>query len=222
MNILLVSAIDRSESYVAALHNSALGVLERAGHSVAITSLYSQQFNPVASKLDFAVTSGEGVNYMFEQQRNVNTGRQFSPDIMAEMEKVNNASLIIFHFPLWWGSVPAVMKGWFERVFAMGYAWGPESRYASGMMRGKTALLTVAAGDPTTYYAADGMHKATVEQHLYPITHHTLAFCGFDVITPYVIANTTASSRSALEAELSYYREYLQHIEQPEKFIYKH
>lgn len=204
------------------MHNTALGVLERANHSVAVTDLYAQSFNPVASQADFETRSIDHVNYMFEQQRTVNTGEAFSPDIKAEMDKVAAADLLIFHFPFWWGGVPAVLKGWFERVFAMGFAWGAENRYGKGLLRGKKVMIGVTVGDPQSYYSVDGMHRASVEQHLYSLLHNTLAFCGLDVLKPYVITNTTAASREELEAAIIGYRDLLQSIESYKTYIYRH
>ncbi len=222
MNILVVTAHDHPQAFVAALHNTALGVLERAGHKVEVTELYAQNFNPVASDVDFEVKSVTHANYMFEQQRTVNTGGNFSPDIKTEMDKVANADLIIFHFPIWWGGMPAVLKGWFDRVFAMGFAWGAENRYANGMLKGKRALVTVSTGDPMSYYTAEGMHKASVEQHLYGLLHSTLAFCGMDVLKPVIIANTTAASRDELEVGTKRYQEFLASIDTNTTYIYKH
>lgn len=222
MNILVVTAHDDPKSLVAALHNTALGVLERQGHKVSVTELYSQRFNPIATPADFEVRSVTHANYMFEQQRTVNTGGKFSPDIQSEMDKIKAAELIIFHFPLWWGGPPAVLKGWIDRVLAMGFAWGPENRYDKGLLRGKKVLLTVTVGDPLTYYSTDGMHRASVEQHLYGLLHNTLAFCGLDVLKPCVIANTTAGSHDELDAGVLHYRDFIQSIESNKTFIYRH
>lgn len=222
MNILVVSAHDDPKSFVAALHNTALGVLERSGHNVEITDLYAGGFNPIASSLDFEVNSVSHANYMFEQQRTVNTGGGFSPDIKVEMEKVRQSELIIFHFPLWWGNQPAILKGWFDRVFAMGFAWGPDHRFSEGLLRGKRALVTVSAGDPLSFYSNEGMHKASIEQHLYSLLHGTLAFCGLDVHKPCIIANTTAASKEELEAGILHYRKFLESIDTNATYIYKH
>lgn len=222
MNVLVVTAHDDPKSLVAALHNTALGVLERAGHTVSVTELYQLGFNPVASMLDFEIRSSEYANYMFEQQRTVNTGTKFSPDIAGEMEKITQADLVIIHFPLWWGSVPAIVKGWVDRVFAMGFAWGPENRYEKGLLRGKRVLVTVSAGDPLSFYSPEGMHNATIEQHLYSLLHGTFAFCGMDVLKPAIIANTTAASREELEEAVVSYQKYLQDIESNHTYIYKH
>ena len=100
MTVLLVSAHDDTKSFVASLHNTALGVFERTEDKVLVSDLYSQQFNPVTSLLDFKINSSTHVNYMLEQQRASNTRNGFSPDLQAEMDKVKQADLIIIHFPL--------------------------------------------------------------------------------------------------------------------------
>lgn len=221
MNVLVVSAHDDPKSFVAALHNTALGVFERTASSVMVTDLYAQGFNPVASKLDFGQKAVAHANYMFEQQRTVNTGSHFSPDIKGEMDKVAKADLIVLHFPLWWGGPPAVLKGWFERVFAMGFAWSADGRYETGLLRGKKVLVVTTTGDPKSYYSPDGMHRATVEQHLYGLLHNTLAFCGLAVIKPLIIHNTTAASRDDLDSEVTNYLQLLQHIDSYDQFLYK-
>jgi NAD(P)H dehydrogenase (quinone) len=222
MTILLVSAHDDPRSLVGALQNTALAVLERADHTVLVTDLYGQGFNPVASNIDFKTKSSVHANYMFEQQRSVNINSGFSPDIQAEMSKVAQADLIIFHFPLWWASTPAILKGWFDRILAMGFAWNSDARYSTGLMRGKRALLVTSVGDPASYYQADGMHRATVEQHLYGLSHNTLAFCGFDVLRPVILANTTAASEDELSEDIKAYAKLLQTIDEYTDYIYKH
>jgi NAD(P)H dehydrogenase (quinone) len=219
---LLVSAHDDPKSFVAALQNSALSVLERTTNKVVVSDLYAQSFNPVASALDFTTSSGTHANYMFEQQRAVNIGNGFSPDLVSEMQKVKEADFIIIHFPLWWGGAPAILKGWFERVLAMGFAWDSDNRYSKGLMKGKKILLAVSVGDPEVYYSAEGMHRATVAQHLYGLTHGTLAFCGFDVMQPYIIHNTTAASKEELESKVDVYRAMLESIDSYDKYLYKH
>lgn len=221
MNILLLSAHDDPKSYGSALFNTALGVFERGDNNVNVTELYAQGFNPVASKLDFQTASSTHANYMFEQQRTINTGTHFSPDIQVEMEKLKMSDLTIMHFPLWWGAPPAILKGWLDRILAMGFAWSGDARYQQGLMKGKEVLVVVTVGDPASYYSADGMHRASVVQHLYSLLHNTLAFCGFDVLKPYIIANTTAASSEELDAQLQEYQRFLQNITDYDEFIYR-
>ncbi len=222
MNILLVSAHDDTKSFIATLQNSALSVLGRTENNISVTDLYAQSFNPVASIIDFKTSSGTHANYMFEQQRAVNIGNGFSPDLEAEMQKVKDADMLIIHFPLWWGGAPAILKGWFERVLAMGFAWDSDNRYEKGLMKGKKVLLVISAGDPESYYTAEGMHGATVNQHLYGLTHRTLAFCGFDVLKPYIIHNVTAASKEELESRIENYRSILDSLGNYNNYLYKH
>jgi NAD(P)H dehydrogenase (quinone) len=221
MTILVISAHDDPRSYVAALHNTALGVFERGAHKVLVSDLYAQGFNPIASKIDFQTKSNTHANYMFEQQRTVNTGSHFSPDITAEMEKVAQADLLVIHFPLWWGGPPAILKGWIERVLAMGFAWSPEGRYANGLLKGKKVLITTTAGDPKSFYSPEGMHRATVEQHLYSLLHNTFALCGLAVLKPFIVHNTTAASTEELDEHIKQYQHFLQAIESYSTYLYR-
>jgi NAD(P)H dehydrogenase (quinone) len=104
----------------------------------------------------------------------------------------------------------------------MGFAWDADNRYSKGLLKGKKVLLCVSAGDPESFYSSKGMHKATVEQHLYGLIHSTLAFCGLDVLKPYIIHNVTAGSDEELEDKIEEYRLILQDIESSKDFVYKH
>ena len=84
----------------------------------------------------------------------------------------------------------------------MGVAWDGGKIYENGLMRGKQAMLIMAAGGPTQYYQENGRHKATPVQILHPINHGTLAFCGFDVHEPYVALNVLGTDNNGRTKEL--------------------
>lgn len=171
------------------MKNLAIEVLSRQGHTVNVSDLYGEGFNPVAQKWDFVTSSGGHFNYMMEQKHATGLELAFSPDILGEIQKLKAAEIVIFVTPLWWSSVPAILKGWFDRVLAMGVAWDSGRFYEKGLFRGKQAMVVVAAGHPAGYYSADRMHRATPQQVLHSINHETLAFCGFDVHEPFVALN---------------------------------
>lgn len=189
MNVLIVYAHHEPSSFVSAMKNLAVDSLTRQGHKVEVSDLYALGFNPVAEKWDFVVSSGKHFNYMLEQKHAASLNMAFSPDITTEINKLNQSDFVIFISPVWWFSVPAILKGWFDRVLAMGVAWDGGKIYENGLMRGKQAMLAVAGGGPTDYYREDGRHKATPQQILHPIDHGTLAFCGFNVHEPFVALN---------------------------------
>lgn len=189
MNILIVYTHHEPGSFTAAMKNLAIEVLSRQGHNVVVSDLYGEGFNPTAQKWDFVTSSGGHFNYMMEQKHAANLDLAFSPDILGEIQKLKAAEIVLFLTPLWWSSVPAILKGWFDRVLAMGVAWDTGKFYEKGLLRGKQAMVVVAAGHPTNYYTAEGQHRATPQQVLHNVNHGTLAFCGFDVHEPFVALN---------------------------------
>ena len=223
MNVLFVYAHQNPGSFGAAMHNRALGLFEKRGDTCVISDLYASGFHAVAEKWDFKTSGGSHQNYMLEQQR-VASGDQtgFAEDIKDEIAKIRRADLIVFEFPLWWGGAPAIMKGWFDKVFALGVVWDGDHRYKTGLLKGKQALVLTSAGDAGAMYAADGIHGATVEQHLYPLLHSTLAHAGLEVLKPFVATGLTAATDNDRQAQLDDLQKYLQQIIDSPTYLYKH
>lgn len=210
MNVLIVYAHHEPTSFTSALKNVSLKILETNQQAVSVSDLYSQGFQAVASKIDFNETSGEHFNYMSEQKYASLHNMSFSPDIADEIEKLKHADLIIFHFPLWWSSVPAILKGWLDRILVMGVAWdGRDLIYSNGLLRGKQALTVVTTGEPIEHYQPEGLHKGTVEQMLHPLLYGTFAYCGLDVLQPYVIHDVLNKTDDQRNQMLELYASYL-------------
>jgi len=101
-------------------------------------------------------------------------------DVIAEQQKVLAADAVILLFPLWWFGMPAIMKGWVDRVWTYGLAHGYRNagnryRYGDGAFKGKRALLLVTAGRAAADYSPRGIN-GPLEQLLFPITHGMLFF----------------------------------------------
>ncbi|HEX5395051.1 MAG TPA: NAD(P)H-dependent oxidoreductase [Candidatus Saccharimonadales bacterium] len=220
MNVLIVYAHHEPGSFTGAMKNMATEILSRQGHNVVISDLYGEGFNPVAQKWDFVTTSGGHFNYMTEQKHAANLDLAFSPDILSEIQKIKAADIVLFATPLWWFSVPAILKGWFDRVLAMGVAWDSGQFYDKGLLRKKQAMMIVAAGHPAQYYSPVGKHRITTTQVLHPVNHGTLAFCGFDVHEPFVATNVLGlndTGRLKLLQELQFRLEHL--VDSPQWLI---
>ncbi|MGH7157209.1 MAG: NAD(P)H-dependent oxidoreductase, partial [Candidatus Saccharimonadales bacterium] len=177
-----------------------------------VSDLYGQGFSAVAQKWDFVTTTGGHFNYELEQKHAAKLEMSFSPDILGEIQKLQAANLVIFITPIWWLSVPAILKGWFDRVLAMGVAWDEGKIYENGLMRGKQAMVIAAAGNPADYFKENGRYKATPSQVLYPITHGTLAACGFNIQEPYVALNILGANQQEREQMLKGLTERLQNL----------
>lgn len=212
MNILIVYAHHEPSSLTAAMKNLATEVFTKQGHAVTISDLYALGFNPTAQKWDFVTTSGGHFNYMLEQRHAAQLDMAFSPDIASEIGKVKAADFILFVTPLWWHSVPAILKGWFDRVLAMGFAWDGAKFYEKGLLRGKQAMLAASVGHPAEYYQPTAQHKATIGQYLHPINYGTLAFCGFNVHEPFTAMNVLGMDQAARDRALKELQFRLEHF----------
>lgn len=221
MNVLIVYAHHEPSSFTASMKNLAIQALSDDGSSVVVSDLYGQGFSAVAQKWDFVTTSGKHFNYMLEQKHASNLDLAFAPDILSEIQKVRAADLVIFVFPLWWSGPPAILKGWFERVLAMGATWDSGKIYENGLMLGKQAFLVTSAGAPEEFYKENGVYKATPDQILHPVNHATLAYCGFNVHQPFVAVNVLGNTQADREQQLKELRFRLDNlIQSPQWLVY--
>lgn len=221
MNILIVYAHHEPTSFTASMKNIAVQKLESQGHSVVVSDLYGQGFSAVAQKWDFVTISGDHFNYMLEQKHAAKLQNAFSPDIVGEIEKIQAANIILFITPLWWLGPPAILKGWFDRVLAMGFAWDTGKMFENGLLRGKQAMVVAAAGAPAEYFRENGRYKATPIQILHDIDQGTLAACGFNVHEPFVALNLLGVNQPAREKMLGELEYRLQNlVDSPEWLVY--
>lgn len=212
MNILIIYAHHEPTSFTAAMKNLATEILLAQGHKVVVSDLYGQGFNPLAQKWDFVTTTGGHFNYMLEQKHAANLDWAFSPDIVAEIEKVKEADVLLVISPIWWSSVPAILKGWFDRVLVMGVAWDSGKIFENGLLGGKQAMMIVSGASPAQLYTQEGSFKATPTQMLHPINIGTLAFCGYNVHEPFVALGSVSvgsEGRTQMLTDLRYRLEHL-------------
>jgi NAD(P)H dehydrogenase (quinone) len=204
MNILIIYAHPEPKSFNGALRDLAVSELTSLSHQVKVSDLYEMGFNPVADRSDFKKIQNENfLKYAAEQKNAVNTN-SFSKDIKEEQQKLLWADFVIFQFPIWWYSVPAILKGWFDRVFASGFVYSGEKRYDAGGLRGRKAMLSVTTGSPKYAYSPYGLDGDIHDKILYHINHGMLYFAGLEPVEPY-IAWTPAGDE---EARYRYIEEY--------------
>lgn len=185
MKILIVYAHHEPKSFNGALKELAISVLKKQGHDVKYSDLYAMNFNPVADKGDFSEMANPAALQYIMEQKNASEKGLFADEIQKEQEKVRWADFIIFQCPVWWFSVPAILKGWFDRVLAAGFAWDFGRMYDKGLLVGKKAMLSVTTGGPEIFYAPDAPHGLDINQLLYPVNHGVLYFCGIQPIPPF-------------------------------------
>jgi len=203
MKVFIVYAHPEPKSFNGALKDLAVSELTRLGHEVKVSDLYAMRFNPVAGRHDFtAPENPDCLSYMAEQRHAAKTGT-FAPDIRAEQEKLLWADFVIFQFPLWWFSLPAILKGWFDRVMASGFAYGRDvGKYETGGLKGRKAMLSVTTGAAEGAYTRHGIDGDIHEQILFSVNHGILFFTGLQPVQPFIayrVAHDEERRRKYLE-----------------------
>src|SRR5699024_5835126 len=108
-----------------------------------------------------------------------------SADIVAEQEKVMWCDLMIFQFPIWWFSMPAILKAWVERVMARGFAYGGGRKHAKGVFLGRKAMVSCTMGTAASTYAEDGI-EGHIQNLLGPVTNGVFHYMGFEPLPSFV------------------------------------
>jgi len=215
VKILIVFAHPEPLSFNGAMLKLALSELTSIGHTVDVSNLYEINSNPVAGPKDFLLRKdSEHFQLMREQLNAIGNGR-LTPDILAQHEKLKWADLVIFQFPLWWRGLPGILKGYFDRVFTYGFAYGgTKGKYQNGGFHGKLAMLSISLASSADEFTEYGKSGVTIEQMLHPIHHGILAYCGFRVIHPFVAYEIQPDTLSEIrQNHLENYRKWLRNLD---------
>lgn len=197
MNVLIVYAHPEPQSLTGSLKNFAVERLTQAGHQVQVSDLYAMKWKAALDANDsLEGASGPRFDPSLDSQRAFANGVQ-SADIEREQQKLRWADAVLLQFPLWWFSMPAILKGWFERVYAYGFAYGVGEhsdthwgdRYGEGTLAGKRAMLIITTGGWAEHYAPRGIN-GPIDDILFPIQHGMLFYPGFSVLPPLVFYRT--------------------------------
>jgi NAD(P)H dehydrogenase (quinone) len=182
---LLVHAHSEPDSFVTAMRDLARRELREAGWSVAESDLYAMGFNPILSPADFGARKNpEHLVYALEQRHGFETGT-LATDISSEIEKVMAADLLVFTFPVFWFSVPAILKGWIDRVFISGPFYGGRRIYGSGGLAGKRALCAFSLGSRAHMFGSGSLHGDLEFGMLRHFLQGALGYVGLDVLEPF-------------------------------------
>lgn len=206
MHVLFVYAHPEPTSFTGALKDAGMEALSRAGHSVAVSDLYAEKFDPVAGRHDFrSVADAERFHYQTEQAHAHETQR-FAPDLMREQQRVLKADMIVWLFPIWWGGLPAIMKGWFDRVMAFGFAYADGKRFDSGFFKHKIGMLCLTTGGTVERFSAGNVY-GPIDQVLYPTQHLMVEYTGMKSYPPFVAYAAPRVDEAARKAYLKQWSE---------------
>ncbi len=209
MNVLIIFAHPEPRSFNGALKDVAVETLSKVGHDVVVSDLYGMGFYPATGVGDFAGRRVDpGVLSIAAEQTQAVENGTLSPGIAEEQKKILAADLVVFQFPMWWFSMPSILKGWVDRVFARGFAYLPGRKYDAGMLAGRRAMLSVTTGTSRDTYRADGI-DGDINDILWPIHNGILRYTGFDVLPPFVAYMPGRISAEERKAQLDAYRDHV-------------
>ena len=220
MKVLVVFAHPEEHSFSAALKDRAVVELTAAGHAVMVSDLYRMGWKAALGQDDFGLggTDHEPVDVSAEQERAFAAGAT-EATVAAEQAKVAEADLVLFHFPMWWFSMPAILKGWVDRVFSRGFAYSAGRKYSRGHFEGKLAMVCVTTGTASTLYEPDGVDGDLLHV-LWPIHNGILAYTGFTVLPPFAAWMPGRVSAEEREAYLDDYARALSVIHDTEPLFF--
>jgi len=212
VNVLLVFAHPEPRSFNGTLRDAAVETLEAQGHSVVVSDLYAEGFDAVAGPGDFLERADPDRFDLAAEQAAAAPGRAFAPGLRREIERLFAADFLVLQFPLWWFSVPAILKGWFDRVLAFGLAYDLGRTWDAGVFAGRRAMLSITTGAPAAALAPDG-RSGDLERILWPLHAGVLALLGYRVLPPFVGYAVPWIGDEARQRLVDDYRERLRRVE---------
>lgn len=192
LNILIVYCHPEPGSFNAALKNVAVEMFMASGNTVEVSDLYGEAFDPVEKADHYHNRISKDRFEPLTEQRNACDSGTLPESVNREIERLKACDLVIFQFPLWWHQQPAMLKGWFDRVFVAGGLYRSKMRYSNGYFKGKRAICSVTSGAPMATFTERGRAGGTIEALLYSI-NYSLHYMGFTVLAPQLFTEIQGS-----------------------------
>ncbi len=180
-NTLVVVAHPAESSLTRAVTSAIVEALQAHGHDAEMVDLAAEGFDPVFGTADHAAFNGKGA---------------LPDDVREEQRRIDRADHLILVYPVYWWAMPALLKGWIDRVFVAGWAFdeGADGRITKRLNYLKVSLVAIAAASQTTYVKR-GYREAMRVQ----IETGIFDFCGAPVIASMLVTPAQLSHPSAAQ-----------------------
>ena len=212
MNVFIVFVHPEPKSLNGVLKDLAVLTLKENGHKVKVSDLYGMGFKATLDRNDFLKMQNPNRLMPVLEQLNASKTDGFASDIKAEMVKIEWADFIIFQFPIWYETMPALLKAWFERVLAHGFAHNILEGKVNdqGFLKGKKAMLSFTAGSEKESFYNDISNEDKTK--LLPPVSKALRFTGLKVIDAFAVFNAMPLSEDDAEKAFYEYKKLLNNI----------
>lgn len=229
MNVLWVYAHPEPRSLTGALRDAGLKALVDEGHPYRETDLYALGWRAAVDRDDYSDHPEAERLFVADASQQAHRDRTLAAEIQQEQEKLLWADTVVLQFPLWWFSTPAILKGWIDRVFVKGFAYGVSrdddrrrtARYGEGLLSGKRAQVVATIGGPASSYSPRGIN-GDLELVLFPLLHGTLFYTGMTVLPPLAVYGTNRVDESAYAEAERRLRERIQNLATVPPLPYRH
>jgi NAD(P)H dehydrogenase (quinone) len=145
MKHLVVVAHPVEDSFTMRLVRAYTDELEKLGHTQRTCDLYRMAFNPALAAHELIPVSAE---------------HPACADVVLAQDEIRAADVLTMIYPLWWMSMPAMLKGYVDRVFARGFAYESSQGIVHGLLGGKKALMVTCSGAPLPLLVKSGNWNA--------------------------------------------------------------
>lgn len=210
MHALVVTAHPSPRSLTAELARVAGCALEASGHTVETSDLYAMGWDPAVRLEDYGDTGAAETVTL--RSRHAYDAGALAPEIVVEQDKLRRADLLVLLFPMWWHGMPAILKGWFDRVFINGFAFGLQDeaglprKYGDGGLAGRRVLAVVTAGDRGTSFDPRGLN-GDLEELFFPFLHGTAWYTGMRPLRPHLVSGVDRPGWDRFDEEVERLRE---------------
>ena len=189
MKVLIVYAHPYEGSFNKAILDNTLEGLKHAGHEVELINLNEEGFNPVLTR---------------EELAKYPDGEYLDPNVGEYLAKIKDAKHLVFIFPIWWGEVPAILKGFFDKVLLKKEAYDFKGMMPTPKLKGRSATVISTMNSPKIYY--NYILKAPVKQ---TVIKDTLKLCGIKPVKwiefSQVVSTTDTKRERMLDKVLDYF-----------------
>lgn len=189
MHILIIYAHPYEGSFNHAIFENTIKGLKCAGHEYSIIDLNEEGFNPVLTKEELKVYPA---------------GEFLDSRVGDYLAHIKEAEHLVFIFPIWWGGVPAVMKGFFDKVFLKNETYEFKGILPVGKLKGRSATVISTMNAPKLFY--NWFWKAPIKQ---TVIKSTLKLCGIKPVKWIELSKVVSTSQTKrdrmLERVLDYF-----------------
>jgi len=188
MKHVVIAAHPKLTSFTMSVAKAYCEAVGESGDDVLLRDLYRMNFAPCLGANEIPGT----------------TGFAAGPDVVSERQLLADVNVFAFVYPFWINSQPAMMKGYIDRVFGMGFAYGPGRGGNEPLLKGRKMISFTSSGAPTEWVVSTGAWSAVRKL----FDEHFASVCGLEVVDHVHFGGVTPGIRAdVVEAHLSRVRD---------------